>query len=88
MRDALSFRLLPHAWFFGAFLATTGLGHAFAGGPFTRDTLVFFALFAVAVALVVECPAESGLGRWRVRLAFYPVAMNVAYFALRTAGPR
>ena len=53
--------------------------------PATRS--FFFGLLAAAVALVVGCPAESGLGRWRVRLAFYPVAMNVAYFALRTAGP-
>lgn len=87
MSDAPSFRLLPHEWVFGAFLAATGLGLAFVAGPFARDTLVFSAIFAAAVALVVGCPAESGLGWWRVRLAFYPVAMNVAYFALRTAGP-
>jgi hypothetical protein len=87
MRDSIASRLLPHEIVFGAFLAILAVALAFVVGPFARDTLIFAALLSVAAVLVRWCPAEASPARWRVRFAFYPIAMNGAYFALKTAVP-
>ena len=87
MNDARTLRLLPHEIVFGGFLAATGAGLVFSRGALVRDVLLFFGLLAVGLALVVWCRRDATLGRWRVRLAFYPIAMNATYFALKTAGP-
>ena len=59
-----------------------------ATGFSNRDTLVFASLLAVNCALVYFLPrgGDRDLG-WRLRLLFYPVAMNLLYFVLGTAIP-
>ena len=87
--NAAEFRksLLPHEWVWLAFLLTMWVQLAFAAGWFARDTLVFLTLLVAAGALVRWCGRAPGPGRWRWRLAFYPLAMNVVYGTLKTAGP-
>src|SRR5258706_5826032 len=59
-----------------------------AAGFSDRDTLVFAALLAGNCSLGYFLPrgGDRGLG-WRLRLLFYPVAMNLLYFLLGTAIP-
>jgi membrane-associated phospholipid phosphatase len=79
--------LLPHEFVFGGFLALLTAALTVVIGPFARDTLLFAALLVTAGALVWWCSTDASRARWCVRLAYYPVAMNAAYFALRTAVP-
>ncbi len=80
-------RVLPHELAFGLLFALTWLRLVFATGFFTRDALLFLGLLGAAVILVVWCERNPTDTRWRVRLWFYPVAMNLSYFALKTAAP-
>jgi membrane-associated phospholipid phosphatase len=87
MPDAKTGWLLPHEVAFGIFLSATWAALVWVTGPFSRDALWFGGLLAVAAALVVWCQRQESVTRWRVRLAYYPVVMNAAYFALKTVVP-
>lgn len=81
------FHLLPHEFAFGCFFALTWAGLALTTGTWTRDALIFLVMLAAVLGAVVWCERNATAGRWRVRLALYPVLMNAAYFALKTVAP-
>jgi membrane-associated phospholipid phosphatase len=82
-----SFRLLPHEVAFGAYLALTWARLAAATGLGGKDALLYLGLL-VANGAVLAWASRSGTNlRWRVRLLFYPVAMNVCFAAMATAVP-
>jgi hypothetical protein len=56
-------------------------------GLFSPLSMLYSGLIAVALAVAFWCGKEGGERRWRVRLGYYPVAMNIAYFTLGTAIP-
>lgn len=80
-------RVLPHEWVFGLLWAMTLGGLAWRNGLIARDALVFLALLASGSGLVWWSRRGTGEWPWRLRLWFYPLAMNATYFALRTAAP-
>jgi hypothetical protein len=49
--------------------------------------MLFAGLLIVALGLVGWCQRQESPARWRVRLWYYPVAMNLAYLGLATAVP-
>src|SRR2546427_13020976 len=81
-------RLLLHEWLCLAFFVWMVVQLVVAAGFSDRDTLIFASLLAANCALVYFLPrgGDRGLG-WRLRLLFYPVAMNLLYFLLGTAIP-
>ena len=79
--------LLPHEPVFGLFLVLTWLRLAHGGGLARPDSLAFLALIFVNAALIAWCSAAETPLRWRLRLLFYPLAMNAAYLLMRTAVP-
>ena len=83
MRD----RILLHEWIFGAYLLTMGSALLFGVGPANTDSLVFAALLTLNVTVLAAAWQRNTLWRWRVRLGFYVVAMNVAFQRMRTAVP-
>ncbi len=85
MKNRLS--LLPHEWIFGAYLASMWLRLAWATGPLGRDSLIYLALIVVDVVLITRCLQRETDLNWRLRLLFYPVAMNICYTLSRTAVP-
>ncbi len=81
-------RLLLHEWLCLGFFAWMLVQLVVAAGFSNRDALVFACLLAANCALVHFLPrgGDRNLG-WRLRLLFYPVAMNLLYFVLGTAIP-
>ena len=81
-RLAIAGRLLPHEWLGGAFLVLLWARLVLVEGVFGHSTS-WLALLIVSNALVLVSGAlrESEV-RWRLRLLFYPVAMNLVYFLL------
>jgi len=79
--------LLLHEWLCLGFFAWMLAQLVVAAGFSNRDTLVFASLLAANCALVYFLPhGDRDLG-WRLRLLFYPAAMNLLYFLLGTAIP-
>ena len=80
-------RLLLHEWVCLGFFSWMLVQLVFAAG-FSGDTLIFASLLAANCTLVYFLPGGGNydLG-WRLRLLFYPVAMNLLYFILGTAIP-
>ncbi len=80
--------LLLHEWLCLGFFVWMHAQLVVAAGFSNRDTLIFSSLLAANCALVYFLPrgGDRGLG-WRLRLLFYPVAMNLLYFPLGTAIP-
>jgi hypothetical protein len=78
-------KLLPHEWFFGAFLLIHWLRLVVAVGPLDRDALLYFGLLLANIAVIAWCRrCETNL-RWQVRLWFYPMAMNAVFFTMGSA---
>ncbi len=72
-------RLLPHEWFFGAFLFVTWLRLVAAVGPLDPNTLLYLGMLLGNAALIALCEARETRARWFARLWAYPVVMNVAF---------
>ena len=87
MNPAARLRVLPHELAFGLLFALTWARLVFAAGCFAPDTLLFLGLLLAGVLLVVWSQRNRSDARVRVRLWFYPLAMNISYFALKTAAP-
>jgi len=81
-------RLLVHEAVFGAFLLVMWLRLVHAQGFLASASLVYLVTLAVNVAVVGWTLREPTMLRWRLRLAFYPVAMNLLFQHMRTAIPQ
>ena len=79
--------LYQHELFFGGFMLITGLRLVFAEGLFGGDTLIFGAGLVVAYAMIVYDLRTNSDPSLRLRLLFYPIAMNVYFQQMRTAIP-
>ena len=79
--------LLPHEVIFSMFLGITLARLVSALGVFSPLALLYSCLIAAAVALAIWCGKNGEDWRWRLRLGYYPVAMNIAYFTLGTVIP-
>lgn len=78
-------RLLPHEWCFGAYLFCQWLRLLWAVGPLDPDAVRNFALLLANVAVIAWCEQRENAFRWRVRLWFYPIVMNVVFFMMGPA---
>jgi len=74
--------LLPHEWFFGAFLLVTWLRLVAAVGPRDADALLYLGLFLGTAALIVWCEVRVTNARWFARLWAYPVVMNLVFVTM------
>jgi len=78
--------VLPHEWVFGAFLVITGI--RLLADSVTRGwSAVFFACLAACVLMVSWTERQPTPDRWRIRLAFYYVAMGICFFSMGFAVP-
>src|SRR4051812_34367410 len=75
-------RLLPHEWFFGAFLLLTWLRLVAAVGPLDLNALLYLAMMLVNAVLIGWCAVRETRARWLARLWQYPVLMNVAFMTM------
>jgi hypothetical protein len=81
--NALSrYNLLPHEWFFGTFLLVHWLRLVAADGVLDPYALLYATLLIANVAVIARCQRQPTDLRWKVRLWFYPVAMNAAFFTM------
>jgi membrane-associated phospholipid phosphatase len=80
-------RLLIHEYVFGAFLLVMWLRLVVAQGPNAPPALVYLAALVVNAAVVGWSHRDPSLLRWRMRLLFYPLAMNVLFQHMRVAIP-
>ena len=80
--------LLPHEWFFGAFLIIHWLRLMMAVGPRDPDVLLYSALLAANVFLIAWCRMRETRQRWQFRLWFYAVAMNVVFMNMKSSVPK
>ncbi len=87
-RTSGAFRLLPHEFCFGLFLATTWIRLVLVEGFFGPDTLLYLALLVCNLAAIWYPRATGTDWRWRIGLLFYPVAMNIVFQNMKTAVPR
>lgn len=87
MTGGKRFPLLPHEMVFGAFLLVTWARLVAAVGPFGRDALVYAVFLAANVAVVAACLRRPTDRRWRHRLLYYPIAMNLVFLHLKVAVP-
>ena len=88
MKPIDHWRLLPHELFFGFFLLATWMRLGLAVGFLGRDALLYLALIAANVWAMRLCRSNGTSTRWRLGLLFYPVAMNVVFFQMKTAIPK
>jgi membrane-associated phospholipid phosphatase len=79
--------ILPHEILFGAFLAITAIRLSIAVGPFASVTLVYVGFIAGAVAVALWCRARRTDMGWKMRLAYYPLAMNLIFMHMRISVP-
>jgi len=79
---------MPHDILFGFFLGITAARLYFAQGRFGIDTLIFTSLVLAQILFIALCGKSESPTSWRIRLLFYPIAMNVAYFQMRSAVPQ
>src|SRR5260370_35436403 len=77
--DSKAFRLLPHEMFFQAFLFITWLRLVWSSGFTNLTALAYLGGVLLAAALIVLRAWTKGQLGWRLRLLYYPMAMNVAY---------
>lgn len=80
-----SLNLLPHEWFFGAFLLAHWLRLVAAVGPLDCDALLYFILLLTNLFVIAWCRRRETSLRWHLRLWFYPVAMNAVFFTMSSA---
>jgi hypothetical protein len=80
--------LLPHEAVFGAFLVVTWARFAFVLGIASSESLVYLALILVDAGLVAACRAKPTDARWRLRLLFHPVALEVVFAHMKGAIPK
>ena len=79
--------LLPHEILFGIFLITTWIRLGIAAGFASNAALLYATLIASNVALIVLCESRETSLRWRCRLLFYPVALNILFSHLKVVIP-
>jgi membrane-associated phospholipid phosphatase len=80
-------RWLPHEIVFGGFLFVTWLRLAVSAGLLAGPTLAYAAFLAGAIGVMVFSEAAPSQWRWRLRLAYYPLLMNVVFIHLKTVVP-
>jgi membrane-associated phospholipid phosphatase len=80
--------LLPHEGIFGAFLVITWLRFVLVLGPLSSEALVYLALIATDAILIARCRSQPTNLRWRFRLLFHPIALNVVFFHMKEAIPK
>ncbi|EEF62254.1 phosphatase PAP2 family protein [Pedosphaera parvula] len=80
--------LLPHELFFGCFLVITWLRLVFATGLSSPSALLYSSVLALNLVVVGFCLRHETPTRWRLRLLFYPVAMNLIYAHMSIAIPQ
>ena len=78
---------LPHEWICGVFMISLWLRLVWSGSLFSRDALLLLLLIVSNVGLLIFASLRKSNLTWRLRLVFYPVAMNLVYFLLATAVP-
>lgn len=88
IENAQNRRLHPHEWCFGAFLWLTWVRLALAAGFFDPHALAWLGILVANVVLIRRCWREETVLNWRLRLIFYPLAMNLTYFLMREAVPK
>jgi hypothetical protein len=88
MKPIDHWRLLPHEFFFGLFLLVTWMRLGLAAGFLGRDALLYFVLIAANVWAIWFRRSSGTSLRWRLGLLFYPLAMNVVFFQMKTAIPK
>ena len=79
--------LLAHEWLFGGYMLAMALALGFASGPLDPLTLSYLAGVLVALAMLGLNSRLPGNATWRMRLLFYPLAMNVYFQLMRSAVP-
>src|SRR5439155_25137984 len=80
-------RLLPSEIIFGAFLTVTWLRLVFCIGFFAPNAMFYLTLLSISGVLIDRCVRKETNLRWRARLLFYFMAMNLAYAHLKVAVP-
>jgi hypothetical protein len=80
--------LLPHEVAFGVFLVVTWLRFVLKLGFTSVDALFYLALIAGNIAIIGAAQARPVPFCWRLRLLFYPVAMNLVFPHMKAAIPR
>jgi hypothetical protein len=87
MSSVNRWRVLPHEWAFGGFLAITAARLAIRVGFSDWHTWAFFAFAFGCVVAVFGSGRSPGPIAWRARLLWYPCVMGLAFYALATAVP-
>lgn len=80
-------RLLPHELLFGVYLLQMWVRLVVIQGFFWRDTLIYLAILIANVLVIVICDRQPSNLRWRARLLFYPIAMNICFLLMKSAVP-
>jgi membrane-associated phospholipid phosphatase len=80
--------MLPHELLFGLFLAITWGRLVFAPGAFSGSAMFYLTIIALNAAVIRYCHRKETPFRWRLRLLFYPVVMNLVYPQLKVAVPK
>jgi membrane-associated phospholipid phosphatase len=82
------FKLLPHEFFFGAFLLITWFRLIVAEGFRGSDSLLYCLLIAANIGEVWLTRARDTNRSWRLGMLFYPIAMNIVFTNMKVSIPR
>ncbi len=79
--------LLPHEVAFGGFLALTTVRLGAATSPLDPRTLTCLAFLLGGAALAMWTAERADGPRWRMRLGYYAIMMNILFVQLKTIVP-
>lgn len=79
--------LLLHEVAFGAYLVAMLVSMLVKGGPAAPGVPMYALLIVAGAAVTVYCIRAPSDWRWRLRLFFYPVAMNLCFFQMKYSVP-
>lgn len=82
MEPPKTISLLLHEIVFGSFLLSMGIRVSLARGLGTGDALLYVALLGISGLLVCLTRTVASEWTWRLRLGYYPLAMNIVYLHL------
>ena len=80
-------QLLLHEWIFGFYLLVMAVSLSWFEGFNNPDTCVFWGLLLANTAIIGASLYYRSSTLWRLRLAYYIFAMNIAFQQMRTAIP-
>ncbi len=80
--------IMPHEFFYGAFLSVALVRLASSKGLADTDTLIYLGCLTVCTILALNARRNPTEKNWRIALIFYPISLNLLFPLMKRAFPK